>query len=213
MKIEDYALIGDLRTSALVGRNGSIDWLCLPRTDSPACFAALLGNEENGRWLLCSSAPVRRVTRRYREGTLILETDFETDTGTARVIDFMPLRDGGAPRRVHLALLDHRDRRRTTRKRGSVPGLLVLARHGTRDERRADEARELFERLLSLGNDVGLFSEEYDVAHRRLVGNFPPRRSPTSRSSRPRKRSQTPPPMCPLAMSIRNPLDPETTSF
>ena len=78
---------------------------------------------------------------------------------------------------------------------------------------RADEARELFERLLSAGNDVGLFSEEYDVAHRRLVGNFPPRRSPTSRSSRPRKRSQTPPPMCPLAMSIRNPLDPETTSF
>jgi hypothetical protein len=134
VKIEDYALIGDLRTSALVGRNGSIDWLCLPRTDSPACFAALLGNEENGRWLLCPSAPVRRVTRRYREGTLILETDFETDTGTARVIDFMPLRDGGAPRRVHLALLDHRDRRRTTRKRGSVPGLLVLARHGTRDE-------------------------------------------------------------------------------
>lgn len=102
MKIEDYALIGDLRTSALVGRNGSIDWLCLPRTDSPACFAALLGNEENGRWLLCPSAPVRRVTRRYREGTLILETDFETDTGTARVIDFMPLRDGGAPQLVRI---------------------------------------------------------------------------------------------------------------
>lgn len=68
MKIEDYALIGDLRTSALVGRNGSIDWLCLPRVDSAACFAALLGSEENGRWLLCPSAPVRRVCRRYREG-------------------------------------------------------------------------------------------------------------------------------------------------
>ncbi len=102
MKIEDYALIGDLRTSALVGRNGSIDWLCLPRVDSAACFAALLGSEENGRWLLCPSAPVRQVSRRYREGTLILETDFETDTGTARLIDFMPLRDGGAPQLVRI---------------------------------------------------------------------------------------------------------------
>jgi GH15 family glucan-1,4-alpha-glucosidase len=102
VKIEDYALIGDLRTSALVGRNGSIDWLCLPRVDSAACFAALLGNEENGRWLLCPSGPVRQVSRRYREGTLILETDFETDTGTARVIDFMPLRDGGAPQLVRI---------------------------------------------------------------------------------------------------------------
>jgi GH15 family glucan-1,4-alpha-glucosidase len=102
VKIEDYALIGDLRTSALVGRDGSIDWLCLPCTDSPACFAALLGTEENGRWLLCPSAPVGRVSRRYREGTLILETDFETDTGTARVIDFMPLRDGGAPQLVRI---------------------------------------------------------------------------------------------------------------
>jgi GH15 family glucan-1,4-alpha-glucosidase len=102
VKIEDYALIGDLRTSALVGRNGSIDWLCLPRVDSAACFAALLGDEENGRWLLCPSGPVRRVSRRYREGTLILETDFETSTGTARVIDFMPLRDGGAPQLVRI---------------------------------------------------------------------------------------------------------------
>jgi GH15 family glucan-1,4-alpha-glucosidase len=102
VKIEDYALIGDLRTSALVGRTGSIDWLCLPRMDSAACFAALLGNEENGRWLLSPSAPAQRVSRRYREGTLILETDFETDTGTARVVDFMPLRDGGAPQLVRI---------------------------------------------------------------------------------------------------------------
>jgi GH15 family glucan-1,4-alpha-glucosidase len=97
MKIEDYALIGDLRTSALVGKNGSIDWLCLPRTDSAACFAALLGTEEHGRWLVSPSDPVRRVSRRYREGTLILETDFHTDAGAVRVIDFMPLRTGGAP--------------------------------------------------------------------------------------------------------------------
>jgi GH15 family glucan-1,4-alpha-glucosidase len=102
VKIEDYALIGDLRTSALVGRNGSIDWLCLPRMDSAACFAALLGDEGNGRWLLSPSAPPQRVSRRYREGTLILETDFETDTGAARVVDFMPLRDGGAPQLVRI---------------------------------------------------------------------------------------------------------------
>jgi GH15 family glucan-1,4-alpha-glucosidase len=102
VKIEDYALIGDLRTTALVGRNGSIDWLCLPRTDSAACFAALLGSEEHGRWLLSPSVPVRRVSRRYREGTLILETDFETDSGVARVIDFMPLRNGGSPQLVRI---------------------------------------------------------------------------------------------------------------
>jgi len=102
MKIEDYALIGDLRTTALVGRDGSIDWLCLPRTDSAACFAALLGTEEHGRWLLCPSAAVRHTARRYRDATLILETDFETETGAVRVIDFMPMRDGGAPQLVRL---------------------------------------------------------------------------------------------------------------
>jgi GH15 family glucan-1,4-alpha-glucosidase len=102
VKIEDYALIGDLRTTALVGRNGSVDWFCVPRTDSAACFAALLGSEEHGRWLLCPSVPVRRVSRRYREGTLILETDFETDSGVARVIDFMPLRHAGSPQLVRI---------------------------------------------------------------------------------------------------------------
>jgi GH15 family glucan-1,4-alpha-glucosidase len=102
MKIEDYALIGDLRTSALVGKNGSIDWLCLPRTDSAACFAALLGTEEHGRWLICPFDPIHRVSRRYREGTLILETDFHTDGGAVRVIDFMPLRNGGAPQLVRI---------------------------------------------------------------------------------------------------------------
>src|SRR4051794_8005248 len=97
MKIEDYALIGDLRTTALVGRNRSIDWLCLPQTDSAACFAALLGTEKHGRWLICPSDPVRRVVRRYREGRLILETDFHTDGGAVRLTDFTPLRDDGAP--------------------------------------------------------------------------------------------------------------------
>jgi GH15 family glucan-1,4-alpha-glucosidase len=102
LKIEDYALIGDLRTTALVGRNGSVDWLCLPRTDSAACFAALLGTEEHGRWLICPSEPVREVSRRYRKGTLILETEFKTDSGAVRVIDFMPLRNGGAPQLVRI---------------------------------------------------------------------------------------------------------------
>jgi GH15 family glucan-1,4-alpha-glucosidase len=94
LHIEDYALIGDCKTAALVGRDGSIDWLCWPRFDSPACFAALLGTTENGRWLIApKSAPVS-INRRYRPGTLILETEIETDTGCAAIIDFMPPADG-----------------------------------------------------------------------------------------------------------------------
>jgi len=94
LRIEDYGLIGDLRTAALVGSDGSIDWLCVPRLDAGACFAALLGTPENGRWLLAPATQVRQVRRRYRPGTLILETDFETADGRARVIDLMPP-DGG----------------------------------------------------------------------------------------------------------------------
>ncbi len=90
-RIEDYALIGDCRTSALVGRDGSIDWFCCPRFDSEACFAALLGSREHGRWLI---APIgeARITRRYRLNTLVLETSFETADGEIVLIDFMPLR-------------------------------------------------------------------------------------------------------------------------
>src|SRR5690348_7835536 len=102
VRIEDYALIGDLQTSALVGCNGSVDWLCLPRFDSASCFTALLGEEKHGRWLIAPAGEVRSVSRRYREGTLILETDFETAGGTARVIDFMPPRDGGAPQLIRI---------------------------------------------------------------------------------------------------------------
>jgi len=91
LPIEDYALIGDGHTAALVGRDGSIDWLCLPRFDSGACFAALLGSPAHGRWLIAPRDAVRRTRRRYRDGTLILETDFETETGAVRVIDCMPL--------------------------------------------------------------------------------------------------------------------------
>ena len=89
--IEDYALIGDCRSAALVSRNGSIDWLCWPRFDSDACFAALLGTRDNGCWLVAPSQPAR-ITRRYRPNTLILETHFETDDGAATLVDFMPFR-------------------------------------------------------------------------------------------------------------------------
>ena len=91
LPIEDYALIGDGRSAALVGRDGSIDWLCMPRFDSPACFAALLGGPEHGRWQIAPDAPVKRVQRRYRGHTLILETDFETDSGSVQLVDCMPL--------------------------------------------------------------------------------------------------------------------------
>ena len=93
LPIEDYALIGDCHTAALVGQDGSIDWLCLPRFDSGACFASLLGNPNHGRWLLAPEEKVKAVRRRYRPGTLVLETEFETASGVAVVIDFMPARD------------------------------------------------------------------------------------------------------------------------
>jgi GH15 family glucan-1,4-alpha-glucosidase len=89
-RIEDYALIGDCKSAALVGRDGSIDWLCWPRFDSAACFAALLGTVEHGRWLITPREPSFTVKRRYRPGTLVLETEFQTATGCAAVIDFMP---------------------------------------------------------------------------------------------------------------------------
>jgi GH15 family glucan-1,4-alpha-glucosidase len=96
LPLEDYALIGDTQTAALVGRDGSIDWLCLPRFDSGACFAALLGTERHGLWRIAPAGPVERVERRYRPDTLVLETDFHTATGAVRVVDCMPPR-GEAP--------------------------------------------------------------------------------------------------------------------
>ncbi|QHC21832.1 glycoside hydrolase family 15 protein [Streptomyces sp. GS7] len=92
-RIEDYALIGDLQTAALVGRDGSIDWLCLPRFDSPACFAALLGDTDNGHWRLAPHSPEARARRSYRGDSLLLDTVWETPTGSVRVTDFMPQRD------------------------------------------------------------------------------------------------------------------------
>jgi len=93
LPIEDYAIIGDTHTVAVVGRDGSIDWLCLPRFDSAAVFAQLLGSEEHGRWRIAPAAGEFEVRRRYRPDTLVLETDFETETGVARVIDCMPIRE------------------------------------------------------------------------------------------------------------------------
>src|SRR5689334_5856255 len=95
-RIEDYALIGDCHTAALVSREGSIDWLCFPRFDSPACFAALLGTKEHGRWLIAPQGEIKKTTRRYRDDTLILETDFETAKGEVTLVDFMPVRSGQA---------------------------------------------------------------------------------------------------------------------
>ena len=87
--IEDYALIGDCHTAALVSKQGSIDWLCLPHFDSAACFAALLGTAENGHWVIAPAEPIRSIRRRYRKGTLILETEFETDSGSVLLVDCM----------------------------------------------------------------------------------------------------------------------------
>jgi GH15 family glucan-1,4-alpha-glucosidase len=91
--IEDYGLIGDCETAALVSKDGSIDWLCWPRFDSGACFAALLGSSKNGRWRIAPAQAKPRITRRYRPATLILETTFTTADGEVKLIDFMPLRE------------------------------------------------------------------------------------------------------------------------
>ena len=119
LPIEDYALIGDLRTAALVGRNGSIDWLCLPRFDSPACLAALLGTEEHGHWQLCPEG-VYTSERRYLGNSGVLETTFTTATG--------------------VVTLDRPDaaRRRPRRRRPPGPG---AQRHRHDDPRVADPAR------------------------------------------------------------------------
>jgi GH15 family glucan-1,4-alpha-glucosidase len=98
VRIEDYGLIGDMQAAALVGRDGAMDWLCLPDFDSPSCFSALLGDERHGRWRLAPTGDVRASARRYRPGTIVLESDFETAEGAVRVIDFMPRRGDGPPR-------------------------------------------------------------------------------------------------------------------
>ena len=90
--IEDYAMIGDTETAALVGRDGSIDWLCLPRFDSGSCFAKLIGEKKHGRWLIVADGSVTSHVRRYRNNSMVLETEITTDSGIVQVIDFMPPR-------------------------------------------------------------------------------------------------------------------------
>ncbi|MGZ3419775.1 MAG: glycoside hydrolase family 15 protein [Polyangiales bacterium] len=92
MRLEDYAIVGDTQTLLVVGKSGSIDWLCLPRFDSPACFASLLGTKDNGRFLLAPRGEIKRVSRRYRENSLVLETEMETEDGVVRIVDAMPIR-------------------------------------------------------------------------------------------------------------------------
>ena len=101
LRIEDYAVVGDTQTAGLIGKDGSVDWLCFPRFDSGAMFAALLGTEEHGRWLIAPAGDVRAVRRRYRGDSLVLETEFDTDEGTVRLVDFMPPR-GEAPDLVRI---------------------------------------------------------------------------------------------------------------
>lgn len=116
-RIEDYAFLSDTESCALVGRDGSIDWLTFPRFDSPACFAALLGTDDNGHWTLCPAGPVRNVERRYRPGTLVLETTFRTDEGEVVVVDAMPIR---ADSRLDVV-------RRVEGRSGRVPMRMVLS--------------------------------------------------------------------------------------
>src|SRR6476469_1337922 len=92
-RIEDYALLSDTHSAALVGKDGSIDWLTFPRFDSAACFAALLGKPEHGRWQIAPEGGMRQCCRYHRDGTLVLETEFQTEDGVVAVIDCMPVRD------------------------------------------------------------------------------------------------------------------------
>jgi GH15 family glucan-1,4-alpha-glucosidase len=108
--IADYALVGDCETAALVARDGSIDWLCWPRFDSGACFAALLGDARNGRWKIAPDDPAATSTRQYRGDTLVLQTDFETEGGAASVIDFMPIRRSGATSQLVRIVIGRRGR-------------------------------------------------------------------------------------------------------
>jgi GH15 family glucan-1,4-alpha-glucosidase len=165
--MEDYAPIGDCHTVAMVGRDGSVDWLCLPRFDSGACFAALLGNAEHGRWRLAPAGGIRRSARRYRPDTLVLETDFETDQGAVTLVDCMPPRTR-QPEVVRLVV----GRRGRVSMRMELLCTFWLADNLALLGRREDALR-LFERLLEIRNDVGRLAEQYDPATHRFMGDFP----------------------------------------
>ncbi len=163
LRIEDYAIIGDTGSVALVGNNGSIDWLCLPRFDSAACFAALLGDEQNGRWQIAPISDSQRVDRRYRPGTLVLETEFETPDGAVRIVDCMPPRSG-YPEVIRLV----------QGLRGRVPMSLQL--NGRFDYgRRIPLVRPANDGIVSLAGPEALFlqsSVELDVADASISAAF-----------------------------------------
>jgi GH15 family glucan-1,4-alpha-glucosidase len=164
-RIEDYAVVGDMQSVALVSVDGSVDWLCLPRFDSEACFAALLGTWGHGCWQIApkdelESPGVAAASRRYAGEMLILQTRWETPGGVAEVTDFMPPREDGEP-----PVLDGSEGAFLACSFWLANALELSGRH--------EEAVELFERLLALRNDVGLLSEEYDPRYGRLVGNMP----------------------------------------
>jgi GH15 family glucan-1,4-alpha-glucosidase len=165
-RIEDYAFLSDCHGASLVSREGSIDWLCLPRFDSGACFAALLGTPEHGRWLLSPAAPCRSIKRRYREGTLILETTFSTDDGEVTLTDFMPPRD------------DNTDIIRiVTGKRGRVPmylELIIRFDYGSLVPWMHREGKSLYAAAgpdaLRLDTDIGLRGENLHTVSDFTVG-------------------------------------------
>ena len=164
--VEDYGLLGDTQTAALVGRDGSIDWLCFPRFDGGAVFAALLGTEQHGRWLLAPAGTVVASRRRYQGDTLILETEMDTEDGTVRLVDFMPPRGAGAGRRPHrrgrdgpgadadgtaVAVRLRAGRAlgpqgRRCARRGRRPGLLLVADPGGNPRRGPDHRRRVHRR-------------------------------------------------------------------
>jgi len=203
LPIEDYALLGDCRGAALVGLDGSIDWACIPRFDAEACFAALLGSEENGFWKIAPTSPITSVKRAYRDGTLTIETEMTCEQGKVIVTDFMPVAgDGpGLVARALLGFLPATDPRivhtvMDIERRLFSDGF--VARYLTKPHvdglpvgegaflpcsfwyvdalkllGRHEEARAHFDRLMALVNDVGLLAEEYDPVAKRMLGNFP----------------------------------------
>jgi GH15 family glucan-1,4-alpha-glucosidase len=195
-RIEDYALVGNCETAALVARNGSVDWLCLPRFDSGACFASLLGAPDNGCWELAPVRPIRTIRRRYRDCSLVppelgsfvrfygakqldasllmiplvgfLPPSDPRVRGTVEAIERQLLHDGFVqryPTESNVDGLPAGEGAFLACTLWLADNLYLLGRH--------DDAREVFERLLALRNDVGLLSEEYDPQARRLIGNFP----------------------------------------
>jgi GH15 family glucan-1,4-alpha-glucosidase len=182
-RIEDYALLGDCRGSALVGLDGSIDWLCLPRFDSDACFAALLGAQDDAFWKIAPTSPVRSARRRYRDGSLALDTELTCEEGSITLTDFMPVGDDGPGLvrivsgntgevhvRSEVAFRFNFGRtvpwvQRLACSFWYVDALVLLGRY--------EEAHAHFDRLVGLANDVGLLAEEYDPHSRRMLGNFP----------------------------------------